>query len=95
MKKRNFLMPLAALAAAFTAGEASAKTEEPPITTEGEASKEFKAPASSEKVSAIHGQDQFDFILKRGEQGQFMAYHTSHSSHSSHSSHRSHYSSRY
>lgn len=85
-KNRKFLMPLAALAAAFITTNASANMnssdiELNPTTTQSQSE---KMPASSNDV--------FKFILKTQSQSQVMAYHSSHSSHSSHASHSSHHS---
>ena len=92
MKKRSFLVPMATLAAAVATEQASAvaihEVTEPTTNT----TNTFQAEASSENLSVRGGNDMFAFVLKRGDQGQLMAYHSSHSSHASHSSHRSHYS---
>ena len=90
MKKRSFLVPMATLAAAVATEQASAVAAHEAIEPSTEAMNTFQAEAPSENLSVRGGNDQFAFVLKRGDQGQLMAYHTSHSSHASHSSHSSH-----
>lgn len=90
MKKRSFLVPMATLAAAVATEHASAITSHEAIKPSTETTNTFQAEAPSENLSVRGGSDQFAFVLKRGDQGQLMAYHTSHSSHASHSSHSSH-----
>lgn len=92
MKKRSFLVPLATLAAAVATEQASALTTYEVVEPSSDAKNTLKAEAHSENLSVRGGNDLFSFVLKRGDQGQMMAYHSSHSSHASHSSHRSHYS---
>lgn len=82
--KRKFLIPLAALASAFIAGNASANVSNKDTETLIQSSS-----GQSESV-ASNNADVFKFILKTPAQSQFMAYHSSHSSHSSHASHASH-----
>lgn len=94
MKKRSFLVPLATLAAAVATEQASALTTYEVVEPISEAKNTFQAEAQSENLSVRGGNDLFAFVLKRGDQGQMMAYHSSHSSHASHSSHSSHYSGR-
>lgn len=89
MKKRSFLVPMATLAAAVATEHASAITHEV-IEPNTETTNTFQAEALSENISVRGGTEQFAFVLKRGDQGIMMAYHTSHSSHASHSSHSSH-----
>ncbi|WP_419709431.1 His-Xaa-Ser repeat protein HxsA2 [Pseudomonas sp. NFX224] len=90
MKKRSFLVPMATLAAAMAAEQASAVASHEVIEPITDTPNTFPAEAQSENLSVRGGSDQFAFVLKRGGQGQLMAYHTSHSSHASHSSHTSH-----
>ena len=95
MKKRPFLAPLAALAAALTSGQSTASVlseTATPTVDQTDATRLQLKQGSSETVNAVHGENVFSFVLSRGEGGQMMAYHSSHSSHASHSSHRSHYS---
>ncbi|MFG0831322.1 His-Xaa-Ser repeat protein HxsA2 [Pseudomonas promysalinigenes] len=92
MKKRSFLAPLATLAAAVVTEQASAVVAHEVVEPSTDTTNTFQAEAQSENLSVRGGNDQFAFVLKRGDQGQLMAYHSSHSSHASHSSHRSHYS---
>lgn len=90
MKKRSFLVPMATLAAAVASEQASAVATHEVIEPSTETTNTFQAEAPSENLSVRGGNDQFAFVLKRGDQGQLMAYHSSHSSHSSHASHSSH-----
>jgi len=90
MKKRSFLVPIATLAAAVATEQASANAAYEVLETTTGTTNTFQAEAPSENLSVRGGDDQFAFVLKRGDQGQLMAYHTSHSSHASHSSHSSH-----
>jgi uncharacterized protein YcgI (DUF1989 family) len=92
MKKRSFLVPMATLAAAVATEHASAVVTHEVIAPTTDTTNTFQADAPSENLSVRGGDDMFAFVLKRGDQGQLMAYHSSHSSHASHSSHRSHYS---
>ncbi|WAH56447.1 His-Xaa-Ser repeat protein HxsA2 [Pseudomonas silvicola] len=101
MKKREFLLPLATLAAAVTANQASASVDSAQTDKHDEnAAIETRAAAlpiiniGEQMVTGRQGDNLFSFILKRGESGQMVAAHYSHSSHASHSSHSSHYSSR-
>lgn len=88
MKKRAFLLPLAASVAVLIGG-----------TTASDAI--AKAPTATETVqaSAAIAPSADAFVIERSEQEALRtSYHSSHRSHSSHSSHRSHsshYSSRY
>lgn len=97
MKKREFLLPLATLAAAVSAEQATATVVTPSqelsevddlVTATG------VSQQSEEMVTGRSGNNLFGFILKRTEDGKILAYHSSHSSHASHGSHSSHYSSR-
>jgi len=96
MKKRKFLMPLAALAAVFISDQVTATVSTPEASsTKIDSSQATTNTAQNDRVLTSNGKDQFSFVLKRDEAGQLMAWHESHwshSSHSSHSSHRSHYS---
>jgi uncharacterized protein YcgI (DUF1989 family) len=92
MKKRSFLVPMATLAAAVATEQASAITTHEVVEPSTDTTITFKSAPQSENLSVRGGNDLFAFVLKRGDQGQFMAYHTSHSSHASHSSHSSHHS---
>lgn len=91
MKNRKFLMPLAALAAAFTSGQASAHIQDGIAAPQVDSAKTSNT-MMDEKLMVRGGQDEFSFVLKRSGSGPVMAYHESHASHASHSSHRSHYS---
>jgi len=94
-KKRKFLLPLAALAAAFTTEQAVANVAPEPLAPQDDAATAADSHANGDRVFANNGQDQFSFVLKRGSAGQLMAWHESHYSHyshDSHSSHSSHYS---
>jgi len=90
MKKRSFLVPLATLAAAMATEQASAVATHEVVEPQADAMNTFQADAQSENLLVRHGNDQFAFVLKRGDQGQMLAYHSSHSSHASHVSHASH-----
>lgn len=96
MKKRPFLLPLTALAAALTSGHSSAVVDATPIIkdTQNDVNSLSVQQEKSEYLTTISDGNIFAFVLKRGEDGQMMAYHSSHSSHASHASHRSHYSGR-
>jgi len=101
MKKREFLLPLATLAAAVTATQASASiaTIDSSKADENHAIEAKGAilpivQVGEQMVTGRQGDNLFSFILKRGENGQMVAAHHSHSSHASHSSHSSHYSGR-
>ncbi|WP_447651814.1 His-Xaa-Ser repeat protein HxsA2 [Pseudomonas abietaniphila] len=89
MKKRSFLVPMATLAAAVATEQASAISIDQVIKPSTETKNTIQAEALAENLSVRGGSDQFAFVLKRGEQGQLMATHTSHSSHASHASHTS------
>lgn len=92
MKKRSFLVPMATLAAAVATEHASAITAHEVAVPDAGTSNTLQTAAPSENLSVRGGNDLFAFVLKRGDQGQLMAYHSSHSSHASHSSHSSHHS---
>lgn len=97
MKNRKFLVPLAALTAAFTTTSANALLSEGATAPQTDSSNisVAKVAAPDHLVTVSNGNDDYSFILKRSEAGMLMAAHyshRSHSSHSSHSSHRSHYS---
>ncbi|MBU0807802.1 MAG: His-Xaa-Ser repeat protein HxsA2 [Gammaproteobacteria bacterium] len=81
------------LAAAIATEQASAVATHEAIELTTDTTNTYQAEAPSENLAVRGGNDMFAFVLKRGDQGQLMAYHSSHSSHASHSSHRSHYSS--
>lgn len=83
---------MATLAAAIAAEQASAMTTHEVVAPHTDTTNTLQSTAPSENLSVRGGNDMFAFVLKRGDQGQMMAYHSSHSSHASHSSHRSHYS---
>lgn len=89
MKKIKFLAPIAALAAAFSSDQALAynqETQKSPLIDS-----EHSAPGDlNENITMSNGKDSFNFVLKRAEGGELMAYHSSHGSHGSHGSHRSH-----
>ncbi|HEX8593887.1 MAG TPA: His-Xaa-Ser repeat protein HxsA2 [Pseudomonas sp.] len=90
MKKRSFLVPLATLVAAVATEQASALAARDIAEPDVNAASTLQADAQSENLLVRSGNDQFAFILKRGDQGQMLAYHSSHSSHASHVSHASH-----
>ena len=90
MKKRSFLVPLATLAAAIVTEQASAIATHEVVEPSTNATNTFQADVQGENLLVRSGNDQFVFVLKRGDQGQMMAYHSSHSSHASHVSHASH-----
>lgn len=90
MKKRSFLVPMATLAAAVATEQASAIVAQEVLEPITGTTNTFQTETPSENLSVRGGDDQFAFVLKRGDRGQLMAYHTSHSSHASHSSHSSH-----
>lgn len=90
MKKRSFLVPLATLAAAIATEQASAMATHEVVEPSTDATNTFQADAQGEDLLVRSGNEQFAFVLKRGDQGQMMAYHSSHSSHASHVSHASH-----
>ena len=106
MKDRKFLVPLAAVVAALTAGTHSestaARSSENPSAKDDAASLADKLPkldrlqkGDLQFLTEKDG-DIFSFVLRPTEAlGQFAQYHQSHYSHSSHRSHSSHYSSRY
>jgi hypothetical protein len=81
--KRKFLIPLAALASVFVAGNASANVNSNELDL-------ASATAQIQTTAVVGSNDVFKFILKTPAQSQFMAYHSSHSSHASHASHASH-----
>jgi hypothetical protein len=90
MKKRPFLLPLATLAAAIVTEQASAIATHEVVEPSTDATNTLHSNAQGENLLVRSGNDQFAFVLKRGDQGQMMAYHSSHSSHASHVSHASH-----
>lgn len=103
MKKRNYLVPLAALAGVFASNQATANMPtESAVSPDSAVSQSdaLNAVSSEEgrRIIANDQRDMFSFILKRDSGGNMMAYHESHyshyshESHSSHSSHSSHYS---
>ncbi|POA47180.1 hypothetical protein C1893_16015 [Pseudomonas sp. MPR-ANC1] len=92
MKNRAFLVPMATLAAAVATEHASASAPHQIVESPADQTISIQSPPQSENLSVRGGNDLFTFVLKRGDQGQFMAYHSSHSSHASHSSHSSHHS---
>ena len=81
MKKRSFLVPLATLAAAVATEQACALTTYEFVEPGSEAKNTFQAEVQSENLLVRGGNDLFAFVLKRGDQGQMMASHSSHSSH--------------
>jgi hypothetical protein len=83
---------MATLAAAVATEQASAIAAHEIVEPKTDATNAFQSTVPSENLSIRSGNDLFAFVLKRGDQGQLMAYHTSHSSHASHSSHSSHHS---
>lgn len=82
--KRKFLIPLAALASVFVAGNASANVNSNEL--------DLASATAQIQTTTVSSNDVFKFILKTPAQSQFMAYHTSHASHASHASHSSHQS---
>lgn len=93
MKKRNFLLPFAAIAAALGNGEVVAKHATNDLATTNSVDVTSAKNQVTDQVVVSANGNQFDFILKRNTGGELMAYHSSHRSHMSHSSHRSHFSS--
>lgn len=100
MAKRAFLVPLAVAIAALTGNSQAAVERSQPTSNTSDAT----AATSIDLASRINpqaegdllmpiGGDIFQFVLRRAESGEMVAYHSSHQSHRSHSSHRSHYSS--
>lgn len=92
--KAKFLVPVGTLAAAMAAEHSSAAIVPPGSVSESHQSANVSTtnavPAlAPQDLTVKAGGDAFSFVLKRTEQGQVMAYHSSHSSHSSHYSHRS------
>lgn len=83
---------MATLAAAIATEQASALAPQEVVESNTKTNISLQSSTPSENISARGGNDLFAFVLKRGDQGQLMAYHTSHSSHASHSSHSSHVS---
>jgi len=95
MKKRNFLLPLASLASAFTSEQALANANQDVHVTSQTNDAAVQKITLSDRVVMSNGNDKFSFLLKRVDGGALMAWHeshASHASHASHSSHRSHYS---
>lgn len=91
MKKRNFLIPVATLAAAVTSGQASADI---PSSAESQTQNFNEIPSQTNvqnegKMTVKAGQDAFSFVLKRNEKNELLAWHSSHASHASHASHYS------
>ena len=86
MKKRNFLVPVATLAAAVTNGQALADI---PSTAESQAGNFNEIPSQTNvqndgKMTVKVGQDAFSFVLKRNDKNELLASHSSHASHASH-----------
>lgn len=107
MAKRAFLKPLSAVIAALTSAipwAAKANVQSPTslssnVDQQAAVDPTFAPIAVNEARDVLVRQngDLFKFVLKRGGDGRFLAYHQSHSSHGSHgshSSHSSHYSGR-
>ena len=99
MAKRSFLKPLSSVIAALASAtpwatsEAAVHTSAPlPEPVDRSAVDPSSAPVGVNEARDVlirqHG-DVFRFVLKRAEDGRFLADHYSHSSHSSHSSHYS------
>lgn len=86
MKKRNFLIPVATLLSALSAGTADASVDD----------KSLLLPENSGSISSSisTADNPFEFVMQQSNHSDVMAYHTSHASHASHRSHSSHYSSR-
>ena len=86
MKKRNFLVPVATLLSALSAGTADASVD----------TKSQLLPENSRSISRSisTASNPFEFVMQQSNHSDVMAYHTSHASHASHRSHSSHYSSR-
>lgn len=94
MKKHAFLMPLASLVAALATNQATANVLNVNVVVDPtvNAKNTISVAPQSERISARGSDKQFEFLLKRGENGLMMAAHHSHSYHASHASHSSHYS---
>lgn len=90
MKKRNFLLPLASLASAFTSEQALANMNQETQAVHQTNSDAVQNVTLSDRVTMSNGNDKFSFVLKRVDGGTLMAWHESHASHASHSSHSSH-----
>lgn len=90
MKKRQFLMPLAALATSMIANTALADA---PDTAISSSAKELTSIIDSNNKKTTDFKNLMDFVLVRSLPSTLVAWHSSHASHSSHSSHSSHYSS--
>jgi hypothetical protein len=88
MKKFKFLGPVSALAAAFSNDHALASQE--PLKANTTDTDYSVSGNALENITMSNGKDTFNFVLRRVEGGQLMAYHSSHGSHGSHGSHRSH-----
>ncbi|MGB5097314.1 MAG: His-Xaa-Ser repeat protein HxsA2 [Porticoccaceae bacterium] len=87
--KRKFLLPFAAVAAAFSAEQALASVA--PSEPLNETTREIFAGQVQDTANlAPQGEDLMRFVLKRNSEGVLMAEHESHASHASHTSHRSH-----
>jgi hypothetical protein len=84
MKKRTFLLPLAASLAGFAATGAEAAPATQP-QTESQATEVLANSAAHPKVL---------LLTRAKDEPMYAQYHSSHTSHASHASHRSHYSSR-
>jgi hypothetical protein len=88
MAKRSFLIPLAVALTALSQSTVAA------VATDLNAPTSDTQVTSANTLQRADGQNLFDFVLHRAQDGQLVAGHESHYSHSSHHSHSSHYSSR-
>lgn len=98
LKKRSFLVPLAALTALSTSALAKIDQAAPNDPSKNGlldvASKAMQDAISKSLVVYQRGDDLFAMTLDRQADNTIVAGHRSHYSHSSHRSHSSHYSSR-
>jgi hypothetical protein len=98
MKKRAFLVPLAALTALSTSAlatiDSAASTGSSKDGRIDVATKAMQDAISKSLVVYQRGEDLFALTLERQTDSTLVAQHRSHSSHSSHRSHSSHFSSR-
>ncbi|PXW26422.1 His-Xaa-Ser repeat protein HxsA2 [Paraburkholderia caballeronis] len=91
--KRKFLVPVGTIAAAIATEYATAAVAPADAIHEpremGRTANDVAHALEPQNLTVRAGDDAYDFVLKRTQSGQVMAYHSSHSSHSSHYSHRS------
>lgn len=95
MKKRKFLLPLAAVTASFSAEQAVASVGDVVPSPENNQALSSIADKDTEKMVMKQNDQVFNFTLKQDGSGKKLAWHESHASHASHASHSSHTSSHY